>query len=406
LCDARQCSGCGACRDACPRGCITLKHVANGDSVPVLDASRCIECGLCVRVCPQVNPVQLEMPAACYAAVRKDEAARADSASGGIGALLGERFLEEHPGGAVCGVRWNPDTEHAEYAVAFAHPELEAFKGSKYVQPDAKGIYRNIAEMLKNGRHVLFVGLPCHVAACRQFLDATGVSQEKLACADLLCHGVSSHAFLTEELYWIKKKYRFARLEKLSFRSNRKNRNYHLVVEGSDPNGEFRLYDRAVGEDCYFRAFLDGVSLRESCCVCKFSCKRRSGDLTIGDFIGLGRQKEFSPFEGGMHNVSMVLVNTPKGADALEGLADAMEFWARPYAEAVQGGASLKAPWQRHPERDVFLEEYAKNGFMKAAKSVMGKALLKSRLKHLVLRMANRLGFETEAIVRMIRKGQ
>lgn len=45
--DAAACTGCGACRDVCPDGAITME----GDAA-AMDAARCLGCGQCLAVCP------------------------------------------------------------------------------------------------------------------------------------------------------------------------------------------------------------------------------------------------------------------------------------------------------------------------------------------------------------------
>lgn len=42
-----ECTGCGACVDACPESAIAM----DGD-IAVVDLATCTECGLCVDACP------------------------------------------------------------------------------------------------------------------------------------------------------------------------------------------------------------------------------------------------------------------------------------------------------------------------------------------------------------------
>ena len=48
--------------------------------------------------------------------------------------------------------------------------------------------------------------------------------------------------------------------------------------------------------------------------------------LTFGDFVGLKRLETSLSFDGDVYNVSMVLVNTLRGADALDGWKNARNF--------------------------------------------------------------------------------
>ncbi len=43
------CTLCGACREACPEGALTLEEET---ARPVIDFDRCLACGLCIKACP------------------------------------------------------------------------------------------------------------------------------------------------------------------------------------------------------------------------------------------------------------------------------------------------------------------------------------------------------------------
>ena len=44
--DVNECTGCGACADACPQNAI------NVDDKAVIDKSLCVDCGACIDECP------------------------------------------------------------------------------------------------------------------------------------------------------------------------------------------------------------------------------------------------------------------------------------------------------------------------------------------------------------------
>ena len=47
-----SCCGCGACSNACPKGCIIMKADTEGFLYPQIDKSKCVNCGKCRKVCP------------------------------------------------------------------------------------------------------------------------------------------------------------------------------------------------------------------------------------------------------------------------------------------------------------------------------------------------------------------
>lgn len=63
------------------------------------------------------------------------------------------------------------------------------------------------------------------------------------------------------------------------------------------------------GSAILYKGFLLGVSMRENCYSCNYSKPERVSDITIGDFIGLGKT---IPFDFPTHNVSSVTTNTQR----------------------------------------------------------------------------------------------
>ena len=61
--------------------------------------------------------------------------------------------------------------------------------GSKYVWSWAGDVYQSVKEDLKNGKQVLFVGLPCQVAGLRAYL---GKPWDNLTTMDFFCSGAPS----------------------------------------------------------------------------------------------------------------------------------------------------------------------------------------------------------------------
>ena len=96
-----KCSGCSACRQVCPKQCITLKEDLEGFMYPNVDTNVCINCGLCKKVCPVLNNDQGNEPTKVLALKNKNENIRATSSSGGTFFELARKFLEE--GGIVYG---------------------------------------------------------------------------------------------------------------------------------------------------------------------------------------------------------------------------------------------------------------------------------------------------------------
>ena len=48
----KDCYGCGACVNVCPRGAVHMTQAADGSYIPEIDEARCIGCGACENLCP------------------------------------------------------------------------------------------------------------------------------------------------------------------------------------------------------------------------------------------------------------------------------------------------------------------------------------------------------------------
>lgn len=50
--DKKDCCGCGACMNACPKDAVKMTEDREGFEYPEIDGELCIGCRKCVSVCP------------------------------------------------------------------------------------------------------------------------------------------------------------------------------------------------------------------------------------------------------------------------------------------------------------------------------------------------------------------
>lgn len=162
-----DCVGCEACVQRCPKQCIVMKEDAEGFLYPQIDIEKCIDCGLCERVCPVINQGEPRKPLVAYAAKNQDESVRLSSSSGGVFTALAEYVIAQ--GGVVFGARfdesWNVVHDYVETIEG-----LSAFRGAKYVQSRIGQSFLRAETFLKQGRMVLFSGLPCQITGLKKIL--------------------------------------------------------------------------------------------------------------------------------------------------------------------------------------------------------------------------------------------
>lgn len=155
---------------------------------PVVDGNKCTGCGLCERVCAfndnYDTSMNLPVPLA-YAARHKDMHEVETSRSGAAFIAISDHILEN--GGVVYGAGY-ADHFRVVHKRAVTKRERDEFKGSKYVQSDLAGVFRQVKEDLKGGLTVLFSGTPCQTSGLASYIG--GKLRENLYLVDIVCHGV------------------------------------------------------------------------------------------------------------------------------------------------------------------------------------------------------------------------
>ena len=160
---------------------------------------------------------------------------------------------------------------------------------------------------------MLFIGTPCQIAGLKSFLRK---EYQNLITVDLICHGVCPTRYFTEEVDYLSNKFKLKDISDARFRGNDGN-NFRLTLWNKArrklfPRDNYRekLLRLSESQQFYIWGFLLGVTLRENCYACKYARPERISDITIGDFIGLGKEV---PFDYPKANVSSVTINTEKG---------------------------------------------------------------------------------------------
>ena len=159
--DKKDCCGCWACENACPKHSITMMEDEEGFRYPLVDKDTCIDCHLCEKVCPiiQVQPEE-EKPQWGNLLQNKDPKVLAESTSGGAFTAIAKYVLRQD--GVVFGAALNEKNE-ARHIYVESEDELWRFRNSKYVQSLIGETFKQAKEFLKQGRLVLFSGTPCQM---------------------------------------------------------------------------------------------------------------------------------------------------------------------------------------------------------------------------------------------------
>ena len=326
-----RCTGCFACSNACPTKCISMKSDSFGFMIPQIDHSACVSCRMCEKICPTLTPIELfDASAYVYAAWAKDETIRTQSTSGGIFPILAEEIFMQ--GGIVTGVAFDAEGILRHYIVDKIE-DIVPFKGVKYVQSNPGDIYLKIKAYLAQGRKVLFTSTPCQVAA----LKAVVKEHENLITCDLLCFGAPSNKLFREYLEYVK--YALGETDTPDYNSFMF-RNTEVSTENTFSRIKFKNgkeYKLCNEQNNFLEIFYSGVALRNSCYACHYQSTTRVGDLTIGDFWGLGQRKKFK--YSTVKGCSIVILNSTIGRLLFEKVKDKLFYERRCLKEGERGNA-------------------------------------------------------------------
>lgn len=351
-----DCCGCTACASICPKNAISMESDVLGFKYPKVDLNKCIDCGLCEKVCAfnenYDKSLNLDEPD-IYAARHKDIHEIETSRSGAAFIAISDYVLEN--GGVVYGVGYK-DHFVVTHKRAKTKEERDEFKGSKYVQSDLEGIFKQVKSDLKDGKMVLFSGTPCQTAGLNSFIGQK--LRENLILVDIICHGVPSPYVWRDYLTYIEHKYK-NKVVKLNFRDKSR--------IGWSGHIESYIFENntSIESNIFTNIFYSNVMLRNSCGICYYTNYKRPSDFTIGDYWGWERIS--LDFNIDNRGCSLLLVNTLKGKRIFSLISDRVNYIVvNDKRKCFQ--PNLESPTLIDKGNEVFIQEYKNKCFKKIIK--------------------------------------
>lgn len=335
------CSGCGACLQACPLSCISMKQDKYGFTYPCVSNS-CINCGKCSRVCPvnMRDKLIMDYPISSYIAQTTNHKIEQLSSSGGFCASLAEYWISVLHGTVFgCVMDFNLQVKHIAITDL---GKIQDMQGSKYIQSDTRNTFEETRQLLDHGEYVLYIGVPCQIAGLRYFL---GKYYERLLTVDLICHGVSSQASFDKYIHYISSKYGNA-VKSYRFRNKTSYDRFGYRSRLIMSNGK-SIFKKST-KDIFFNLYSKGEICRESCYQCQYAKPYRVSDITCGDCASRTFYKNFLPYAA----LSTVLLNTAKGKQIWNTICSSFQYFPLDLDREIHLNKQLHACTIRPNNRD------------------------------------------------------
>ena len=401
--DKKDCCGCNACGDICPKGAISFSQDDEGFLYPEVDGTKCIECGLCEKTCPQIHHAEIKRnefdKPKITAAIHKNYAIRFDSTSGGMFSALAKKIYSQ--GGFVGGAVWTEDWEIRQ-VVTDKRNDLPKLRSSKYAQSDARGFYSAVKSALDTGKPVMVCGTPCQMAALRLYL---GKEHPNLYILDFICRGNNTPLLIKKYIEHHEQE-AGGKLVSIKFKNKElgwRNLTKKMVFD----NGKivWDTKDVSLFSACYHKCH---IFCRPSCYDCKFKGLPFISDITLGDcWVRNGVLKPEMDHDLG---TSVVLINNLKGERLFDSVSKNLLLQDITWQDFLDGNRMFdQSISETSYNRSVLFRKLREAGIKAVVDSVSEdkpKMSFLRRVKKWVSRMLcvkRQVGWSIAAIVRIVK---
>jgi hypothetical protein len=142
--------------------------------------------------------------------------------------------------------------------------------------------------------------------------------------------------------------------------------------------------------DWFMRGFLQNIALRPSCYRCQFNRVPRVGDITLGDFWGIGEVD--AQLDDG-NGCSLVLVNGEKGGRLFDGVRARLVTREHRFDDALRRNPHVVSSAETHPRTAQFYRDLESSPFEHVVKNYLGERSSFRRLRSAIRRtLGRRLG--------------
>ena len=133
-------------------------------------------------------------------------------------------------------------------------------------------------------------------------------------------------------------------------------------------------YESSHDDDVYMKAFLNDISLRESCYQCNAKKKHRLSDITLADFWGI---ENVLPELDDDKGTSLVIINSISGKQLFEEIKNQIIYREVEYEKAIAHNPSLYQSVNRPKNRDTYLNSVTANNLNNVTKKYTKVSIFK-----------------------------
>lgn len=377
--DKKECTGCGACVNACPTQIISLCEDIEGFTYPEVDTSKCIECHLCERVCPMLDKQKMlchkiDGFPQFYSGQLMCKNDLMEVSSGGAFWAFAQTVIEQ--GGVVYGAE-QTEVDVISHTRVDNIEDAKRLRRSKYFQSNTGFTFRQVKEDLKTGKMILYSGTGCQIAGLKSYL---GKRYDNLYTCEVVCHGVPSR--IVWKAYRKEKEEREGkRITDLVFRDKSagwsKNQYKITYQDGT-------IEKEASTKQLFHAGYLRGLFYRPSCGSCRFASIPREADITLADYWKY--QGRFHSAEKDM-GVSLIVINSEQGRLLLQKSSVFLEYDKTDEELAKYSCKHLDEHPFENPERAAFFDLFFKNGYYAAAE----KYIVSNMNRGMFMRIAQKM---------------
>jgi len=339
-----ECYSCMLCKYECPKNAIYFSE----NLQPIINHERCINCNICENVCIALNNssvVTADMQRwKGYVAKNINEDIRQKSSSGGLFYQLAKSVIDNN--GYVCGCIFD-DKFMPKHIVTDSIEDIKKMMGSKYVKSDLDNCISRIKRLIKEGKRVLFSGVPCQIAAIKKVIKS-----ENLITIAVVCHGS------IERDVW--KQYLEEESEKgpiigLSMRDKSHGwLNYGMKISYEDGTEQI-TYRKENGY--FLKCFTEGLFERDRCLNCEYKGNNIISDILLGDAWGMDK---FCPKLIDKNGASVVIVCTTNGRKIFQDIKKNIKYKEISVQTIIDNNQRIMTVAPENPLRNRFTREIKK----------------------------------------------